>query len=182
MKNNYLFGIGTALAISLTSITAFASTIPETSDALPPAVMATVAASPGLETGNTEHTMIHSMDWDAEDAYLLAKIAMAEAESEGVEGKALVMLVVLNRVWDESFPDSIAEVIFQKRQFSSIGDGRYDRVEPDEECYEALRLIQIGGWDESQGATYFESKSASAWHSENLTFLFQYENHYFYKE
>lgn len=32
------------------------------------------------------------MDWDAEDAYMLAKIAMAEAESEDTEGKALVML------------------------------------------------------------------------------------------
>lgn len=34
------------------------------------------------------------MDFDANDAYLLEKIAMAEAESEDTEGKALVMLVV----------------------------------------------------------------------------------------
>lgn len=37
-------------------------------------------------------------DHDGEESYLLAKIAMAEAESEDTEGKALVMLVVLNRV------------------------------------------------------------------------------------
>jgi len=55
------------------------------------------------------------MDWDSDDAYRLAKIAMAEAESEDTEGKALVMLVVLNRVWDDEFPDTIEEVIFQKR-------------------------------------------------------------------
>ena len=41
--------------------------------------------------------IVCSMDLDAEDTYLLEKIAMAEAESEGVEGKALIMLVVLNR-------------------------------------------------------------------------------------
>ena len=57
---------------------------------------------------------IPSMYWDAEDAYLLEKIAMAEAEGEGVEGKALVMLVVLNRVWSDRFPDTIEEVIFQR--------------------------------------------------------------------
>lgn len=46
----------------------------------------------------TRTGLIHSMDFDASDAYLLEKIAMAEAESEDTEGKALVMLVVLNRV------------------------------------------------------------------------------------
>lgn len=127
------------------------------------------------------HGNIGSMDWDSEDAYLLAKISMAEAEGEGVEGKALVMLVVLNRVWSDDFPDSISEVIFQKGQFSPVSNGRYDSVEPDQECYEALRLIQIEKWDESQGALYFESKSESSWHRNNLQFLFQYGNHYFYK-
>ena len=34
--------------------------------------------------------------WSDEDSYLLAKIAMAEAEGEDTAGKALVMCVVLN--------------------------------------------------------------------------------------
>lgn len=67
-------------------------------------------------------------------------------------------------------------------RFSPIGNGRYDEVEPDEDCYRALQLIQTDGWDESHGATYFESKSDSTWHSENLTFLFKHGKHYFYKE
>ena len=129
----------------------------------------------------TEEPLIASMDWDKDDSYMLCKIAMAEAESEGVEGKALVMLVVLNRVWSEEFPDTIEEVIFQKNQFSPVANGRYDAVEPDEECYEALKLIQVDHWNESQDALYFESKSDSKWHSENLEFLFKYGKHYFYK-
>ena len=133
------------------------------------------------EMVKNEQSKIGSMDWDSDDAYRLAKIAMAEAESEDTEGKALVMLVVLNRVWDDEFPDTIEEVIFQKGQFSPISNGRYDEVEPDEDCYRALQLIQTGGWDESHGATYFESKSDSTWHSENLTFLFKHGKHYFYK-
>lgn len=126
--------------------------------------------------------MSGSMDWNSEDAYLLAKIAMAEAEGEGIEGKALVILVVLNRVWSDEFPNSISEVIFQKGQFSPIDNGRYDRVEPDQECYEALDLIQLEKWDKSQGALYFESESASDWHRNNLKFLFQYGKHYFYAD
>ena len=113
---------------------------------------------------------------------MLAKIAMAEAESEGVEGKALVILVVLNRVQSDRFPDSVSEVIFQQGQFSPVGSGRFDRVEPDQECYEALDLVRLESWDESQGALYFESESASDWHKNNLHFLFQYGNHYFYTD
>ena len=126
--------------------------------------------------------MIGSMDWDSEDAYLLAKIAMAEAEGEDVEGKALVILVVLNRVWSGKFPDSIPEVIFQDGQFSPVSNGRFDRVEPDRDCYEALELIQLNKWDESQGALYFESDGKSNWHRNNLHFLFQHGNHYFYTD
>ena len=118
-----------------------------------------------------------------EDSYLLAKIAMAEAESEDTEGKALVMLVVLNRVWDdEEFPDTIEEVIYQPGQFSPISNGRFDRVEPDADCWAALDLIMQDKWDESYGATYFESKSESTWHSQNLTFLFRHGKHYFYTD
>lgn len=125
---------------------------------------------------------IFSMDWDGEESYLLAKIAMAEAEGEDIEGKAYVMLVVLNRVWNEKFPDTIERVIYQPRQFSSVANGRFDRVEPDEDCLKALDLIMLGKWNESYGATYFESNSESTWHSNNLKFLFQHGNHYFYKE
>lgn len=128
------------------------------------------------------HGPIYSMDWDAQESYMLGKIAMAEAEGEGVEGKALVILVVLNRVWSDGFPNSIPEVIFEEGQFSPVSNGRYDRVEPDKECYEALELIQVEKWDESQCALYFESDGESNWHRNNLQFLFQYGNHYFYRD
>lgn len=122
-----------------------------------------------------------SRDWDGEESQMLMKIAMAEAEGETVEGKALVMLVVLNRVWDSGFPNTIEEAIFQPKQFSPVREGgRYYTTEPNEECYEALELVQ-NGWDESGGALYFESCENSSWHSENLEFLYQVGNHKFYR-
>lgn len=142
----------------------------------------TGSAPTNTEAETVSNSKIASMDWDMDEAYLLAKIAMAEAEGEDTEGKALVMLVVLNRVWSDEFPDTIEEVIFQKGQFSPVSNGRFDRVEPDEDCYRALDLIQVEKWDESKGATYFESKSDSTWHSRNLKFLFKHGNHYFYRD
>ncbi len=128
-----------------------------------------------------EKSMEESVALSKDDSYLLCKIAMAEAEGEGVKGKALVMQVVLNRVQSAEFPDTVQEVIYQKNQFSPVRNGRFDAVEPDAECYEALRLIREGHWNESQNALYFESKSASKWHRDHLEFLFRYGNHYFYK-
>ena len=118
----------------------------------------------------------------SKEDYLLAQIAMAEAEGEDTEGKALVMLVVLNRVEADEFPDSVEHVIYQAGQFSPVASGRFDRVEPDADCWEALSLIEVDGWDNSMGATYFESESDSTWHKENLEFLFQHGNHYFYTD
>lgn len=120
-------------------------------------------------------------NFDNEDAYLLAKIAMAEAEGEDTIGKALVIRVVLNRVQDDSFPDYIADVIHEQNQFSPVHNGRWDSVEPDEDCWKAIEMIDHG-WDDSQGALYFESASASTWHRDNLEFLFQHGNHLFYAE
>jgi len=138
------------------------------------------------EEPEKEESLIQSMDWDGEESYLLAKIAMAEAEGESIEGKALVILVVLNRVWSNQFPDTIEEVILQEykgvHQFSVTMDGgRWWRVEPNEECYEALDLV-MSGWNESRNALYFESPSESTWHQEHLDFLFKYGNHYFYRD
>ena len=134
-----------------------------------------------IETHDTSGTLIKSRDWSAEDAKDLLKIAMAEAEGEGVEGKAHVMLVVLNRVWSDGFPNSIPKAVFQEGQFASTeDDGRYWNTEPDAECYEAYKMV-FHGWDESQGALYFCSNGSNSWMKENTEYLFTVGNHDFYR-
>lgn len=118
------------------------------------------------------------------DAYLLAKIAMAEAEGEDTIGKALVIRTILNRVESDNayFPDTVSEVIFQKDAFTPVRNGRFEKVEPSEDCYAALEIVNEG-WDESQGALYFErSTTKETWHSRNLAKLFTHGNHTFYTE
>ena len=56
---------------------------------------------------------VQSSSFSEEDENLLARIAMAEAEGEDVDGKALVILTVLNRVNSNEFPDTIHDVIYQ---------------------------------------------------------------------
>lgn len=124
----------------------------------------------------------YSKDWSVEDSYLLAKIAMAEAEGCNNQTKTLIILCVLNRVSSDEFPDTIHDVIFQTNQFSPIDNGRWDRVEPNEDCWEAVKVVMEAKYDYSGGATYFESCSdEDNWHSRNLEFLYESEGIRFYK-
>ncbi len=132
----------------------------------------------------TAQAPVESLGLSAADEYRVAKMAMAEAEGEDIEGKALVILVILNRVESEEFPNSIIEVLSQKNAFTSYGNGRYNQVEPDADCKAALKLVKKG-WDESQGALYFEhtpETGKNTWHSRNLKKLFIHGNHTFYTE
>lgn len=124
----------------------------------------------------------YSKDWSAKESYLLARIAMAEAEGCNTQTKTLIIMCVLNRVWSDEFPDIIEEVIFQENQFSPIDNGRWDRVEPNEDCYEAVKVVMEAKYDYSGGATYFENcADEDNWHSRNLEFLYESEGIRFYK-
>ena len=71
---------------------------------------------------------------------LLACLVWAEARGEDQMGKQLVVDVVLNRVDDPRFPDSITDVIYQRYQFSPVLDGSLQKAftEVTPECYEAV--------------------------------------------
>lgn len=139
-------------------------------------------ASETERTDNPNQSIVYAYNFDAYEKELLCKIAMAEAENQDTKGKALVMLIVLNRVWrDNEFSNTIKDVIYQPRQFSPILEGKFEGIEPDKDCWKALDLV-MSGWDESQGALYFESKCESTWHKNNLKFLFKYGDHFFYTE
>ena len=136
----------------------------------------TVAAVEDIQYGDPA-----GLDFTDEESQMLLKLAMAEAEDQGVIGKALVIRVVKNRVDSEAFPNSIEDVIYEPKQFSPVWDGRYDEAVPDAECYEALEMV-LNYWDGTAGALYFEADwNENTWHKDNLTELFQYDNMIFYK-
>ena len=115
-----------------------------------------------------------------EEQTMLLKLGMAErGNCECTECIALVMRTVLNRVEAGRFGKSIRSVIFAPDQFTPVSDGSYDKAQPNERCYEALDLV-IYGWDESQGALYYEWCKGESWHSKNLHLLFQHCDIRFY--
>lgn len=118
----------------------------------------------------------------------LLRLVEAEAGGEDLIGKMLVANVVLNRVEDPQFPDSINEVIFQSSQgvtqFSPVSDGRFYRVKISKETIEAVNLV-LQGEDNSQGALYFAARKAAdedkmRWFDEKLTSLFVHGGHEFF--
>lgn len=115
-----------------------------------------------------------------EEKTMLLKLGMAERGKEGcTECIALVMCTVLNRVNADRFGSSVRSVILAPEQFTPVMDGTYDSAEPNQQCHDALDMV-IYGWDESQGALFYEWCQGESWHSKNLHLLFQHCDVRFY--
>lgn len=126
------------------------------------------------------------IELDIQDAQLLMKLAWSEAGNQGIEGQLAIMNVVMNRVNDENFPDTVKEVVYQKSgksyQFSVVGNGVLKNAEPTEETHLALADLESGK-DISQGALYFEAVTSKtkSWHRKSREFLFEDYGQRFYK-
>lgn len=151
-----------------------------------------VPVSESKQRNITYYRLEKTMLWDItdEDYTTLLKIVEAEAGGEDYTGKLLVANVVLNRVKDESFPDSITEVVYQtsngRAQFSPVGSGRIEKVTVSEETITAVNDA-LNGADESEGALYFAARKYAdpdkmRWFDEKLLFLFAYGGHEFFTE
>lgn len=72
---------------------------------------------------------------------LLAICVQAEAGNQPLVGRRMVADVILNRVDDPYWPDTIEGVITQRNQFTSFWDGSMGRVtEPDELTFRAVQM------------------------------------------
>lgn len=87
------------------------------------------------------------------DVTVLAKMIHGEARGESYIGKVAVGAVILNRVEDKKFPDSVHSVCFQPGAFDAVRDGQY-YMEPDKESINAAKAA-LGGWDPTYGALYY---------------------------
>lgn len=74
-------------------------------------------------TGKEDWSGVTYVPADGE-LYLLGAIIQCEAEGEPYLGQLAVGSVVLNRVKSSKFPNTITEVVYQKKQFSPVASGR----------------------------------------------------------
>ncbi|NMM65736.1 LysM peptidoglycan-binding domain-containing protein [Clostridium sp. P21] len=123
---------------------------------------------PGVTATNTNSTAVSTTNnsYTANDLDLLSRLIMAEAQGEPYNAKVAVGAVVLNRVKDSRFPNSIYSVIYQKSdgyyQFTPVVNGWIDRS-ASAECVQAARDA-LNGTDPSNGAAYyFDYSTTNQW-------------------
>ena len=116
-----------------------------------------------------------------EDAQLLMQIARAEG-GESLEGQKWVMGVILNRLNDGTFGDSIYKIVSAKGQFEVFSSGAYKKADVNTNSHLALAEIE-SGWNETEGALYFESScnSSKSWHKQNRTFIREVDGNIYYR-
>jgi len=141
--------------------------------------------------------LCHTVKWDPagrsvalytdgsvrDDLYWLARIIQAESGLEPWEGKLAVGDVVMNRVADPAFPDTVHGVIFDTRfaiQFTPVANGTIYGP-PGRDAIRAAAAC-LGGTQYSGKALYFlnPALSTSFWIPENRKYLFTIGGHEFY--
>ena len=97
------------------------------------------------------------------DISLMANAVYGEARGESFEGQVAVAAVILNRIKDPNFPDTVHGVIFQPRAFTAVDDGQI-YLTPNETAKKAVKQA-ISGWDPTYGCIYYfnPNTATSAW-------------------
>jgi N-acetylmuramoyl-L-alanine amidase len=121
--------------------------------------------------------------YNEEDVYWLSRIINAESLNQPLEGKIAVGNVVLNRVADETCPDTIYDVIFDRKygvQFSVITNGTI-YMDPSEESIIAAKIC-LEGYSVVGDSIYFVNPDigVSSWFVNTRTFVKSIGNHDFY--
>ena len=121
--------------------------------------------------------------YDAESLYWLSRIISAESGGEPREGQIAVGNVVLNRVADEEFPDTIPEVIFDRVdgvQFEPVENGTVYNAPTALAMDSAKRVLD--GENTVGAAMYFYAPALSegTWINANRTYHMTIGCHRFY--
>ena len=130
---------------------------------------------------NTAHMAVCADGaYDGEDLKWLSHIIHAEAGNQDLMGQICVGNVVLNRVHDSRFPDSVEDVIFSPNQFCPVRSGSIWST-PDEEAVVAAKLC-LEGVNFAGQSTYFVNPvtGSTRWFRENLTYAMSVGDHDFY--
>lgn len=99
------------------------------------------------------------------DIQLLARAINGEARGEIYEGQVAVGAVILNRVEDSRFPNTIAGVIYQPGAFTAVADGQINvPIAESSTVYKAAQDA-MNGWDPTNGAVYYYNPdtATSSW-------------------
>lgn len=95
------------------------------------------------------------------DVQLMARAINGEARGEQYEGQVAVGAVILNRVKDSRFPNSISGVIYQPGAFTAVSDGQINAsISEGSTVYKAAQDA-MNGWDPTGGCVYYFNPSTA---------------------
>jgi len=126
----------------------------------------------------------------------MAKNIYFESRDQELKGQIAVGLVTFNRVHSKNFPNSICEVVWQKRwskrygkwiaQFSWTLDGKSDVPRESAAFQSAMRLstaLLAGGIEDfTKGADHYHAEYVNPSWAKKLTLVAQIDDHIFYQE
>lgn len=118
--------------------------------------------------------------YDETDLYWMSRIINAEAGGESFIGKIAVGGVVMNRIKSPEFPDTVYNVVFDRRygiQFTPAYTGAIYR-KPSEECLIAAKIALDGG--NTAGESLYFASTTRCWASRNRPYAMKIGNHNFY--
>ena len=108
-----------------------------------------------LTKNNSNQNISYAATSHTSDIQLMARAINGEARGEPYEGQVAVGAVILNRVKDSRFPNSISGVIYQSGAFTAVSDGQIN--EPIDENSTVYKAAQdaMNGWDPTGGCVYY---------------------------
>ena len=122
-------------------------------------------------------------NYTEEDLAWLSRIIHAEARGESFEGMIAVGSVVMNRKFYPSYPNTVKEVIFDRRngvQFSPVLDGSINNSPHPMAILAAIEVLQ--GRRNAGYALFFKNPNIVpiSWISNNRPYAFSIQNHSFF--
>jgi len=115
------------------------------------------------QAANTSTDTKTSTNVSSADKDLLARLVQAEASGEPYAGKVAVAVVVLNRVDNSTFPNSIHDVIYQSGQFSPVSNGEINKA-ADSESVRAVNEALTLNRSQGAGSLFFYNPKTSTSH------------------
>jgi N-acetylmuramoyl-L-alanine amidase len=116
--------------------------------------------------------------YDEDMLYWMSRIIYSESGNQPLRGKIAVGNVVLNRMADPSFPDTIYGVLFQKNQFSPAMSGSIYRT-PNAASVKAAKMV-LDGAEALENVLFFNRKGMNTRASRNRPFVATIGGHSFY--
>lgn len=93
-----------------------------------------------FEPVTAELETVNESQWQQSEMDLLLRCVEAEAGNQSLDGRRMVADVILNRVRDPDFPNTIEDVIAEPYRFSSYWDGRMATVTVSELTIKAVEM------------------------------------------